>query len=240
MPQVTVTFFAALRELAGTPRVTLEVPEGTTVGQLKAMLLERYPALAPSFHNIVTSIGEITAEDDEIVPDGAHIALFHPIAGGDHTADFPTIALVTEDALDLNDLVAQITTPSTGAVVFFSGVVRGITDGQHTAYLEYEAYREMALAKLQQVVDEIRTRWPKVEGVAVVQRIGKLAVGTPTVLVACAAPHRNDGAFEAARYGIDRLKEIVPVWKKEISPQGQHWVHGHYHPSAADETTPTP
>ena len=238
MPEITVTFFAALREIAGTPRITLDVPEGTTIGQLKAMLLERYPDLAPSFHNIVVSINDVTAEDDEIIPDHAHVALFHPIAGGADDDAFPTIALLTEDTLDLNALVAQITRPTTGAVVFFSGVVRGITRGQQTRYLEYQAYREMAEAKLQQVAAEIRQRWPKVEGIVVAQRIGRLEPGTPTVLVACAAPHRNDGAFEAARYGIDRLKEIVPVWKKEIGPDSEQWVHGHYRPSAEDETSP--
>ncbi len=234
MPEITVTLFGGLRDIVAAPQLTLDVPEGTTVGQLKAMLLERYPALAPAFHNVVTSIGNETADDDTVIPPGAHVALFHPIAGGSEAP--PTITLLTEETLDLNDLIAQITQPTTGAVVFFSGVVRGITQGKTTAYLEYEAYREMAEAKLRQVADEIRQRWPKVEGIVVVQRIGKLDPGTPTVLVACAAPHRDDGAFEAARYGIDRLKEIVPVWKKEVGPQGQTWVHGHYHPTSKDET----
>jgi molybdopterin synthase catalytic subunit len=240
MPEITVTFFGALRHITGVPRLTLEIPPGTTVGQLKTLLLERYPELEKSFQGIVTSIGEITAEDDERIPDGAHIALFHPIAGGSEApaGAFPTLTLVTEAPLDLDALVASITAPTTGAVVFFTGVVRGRTGSQETAYLEYEAYREMAEAKLQQVAAEIRQRWPKVEGIVLVQRIGKLAAGTPTVLGACAAPHRNDGAFEAARYGIDRLKEIVPVWKKEIGPSGQHWVHGHYRPTASDELPP--
>jgi molybdopterin synthase catalytic subunit len=73
-----------------------------------------------------------------------------------------------------------------------------------------------------------------VEGIAIVQRIGRLNPGTPTVLVACTAAHRDTGVFEAARYGIDRLKEIVPVWKKEVGPQGQEWVEGGYHPTQED------
>lgn len=87
---------------------------------------------------------------------------------------------------------------------------------------------------MRQVADEIRARWPSVEGVAVVQRIGPLDPGTPTVLIACTAAHRDTGVFEAARYGIDRLKEIVPVWKKEIGPNGEVWVEGHYQPASAD------
>jgi len=85
-----------------------------------------------------------------------------------------------------------------------------------------------------QVADEIRSQWPSVEGIVIIQRVGRLEPGTPTVLIACSAAHRDTGAFEAARYGIDRLKEIVPVWKKEISPDGETWVEGDYHPQKGD------
>jgi molybdopterin synthase catalytic subunit len=116
-------------------------------------------------------------------------------------------------------------------------MVRGLTSRENpheTIYLEYEAYRPMAEAKMQQVADEIRSRWSSVEGIAIIQRIGRLEPGTPTVLIACTAAHRDTGVFEAARYGIDRLKEIVPVWKKEVGPQGQSWVEGAYYPRAED------
>ncbi len=119
----------------------------------------------------------------------------------------------------------------------FTGMVRGVTrrgEAHDTLYLEYQAYQAMAEAKMSQVADEIRARWPSVEGIAIVQRIGRLFPGTPTVLIACTAPHRDTGVFEAARYGIDRLKEIVPVWKKEIGPQGQEWVEGDYIPKPED------
>ena len=151
---------------------------------------------------------------------------------------FLTIFSVTEDELDLNDLLAQITLPSTGAACFFTGMVRGETrkDGlpPQTEYLEYEAYIPMAEAKMQQVADEIRTRWPTVEGIAIVQRIGRLYPMTPTVLIACTAPHRDTGVFEAARYGIDRLKEIVPIWKREVGPAGDEWIEGEYLPKPGE------
>lgn len=146
---------------------------------------------------------------------------------------FPTITILTELSLDLDDLTAQITLPTTGAVVLFTGTVRAVTsrgEAHETAYLEYEAYEPMAQAKMRQVADEIRQRWPVVEGIAMVQRIGRLGPGTPTTLIACSAAHRDTGVFEAARYGIDRLKEIVPVWKKEVGPQGATWVEGTYRP----------
>jgi molybdopterin synthase catalytic subunit len=151
--------------------------------------------------------------------------------------EFPTIFFITEDEIDLNDLLAGITLTSTGAAAIFSGMVRGETArgaAHETQYLEYEAYIPMAEAKMKQVTEEIRARWPVIEGIAIVQRIGKLYPKTPTVLIACTAAHRDTGVFEAARYGIDRLKEIVPIWKKEVSPGGEYWVEGDYFPKAGE------
>ena len=149
----------------------------------------------------------------------------------------PTIFLITNEVLDLTKLVESITRPTTGAVCVFTGMVRGVTargKAHDTTYLEYEAYKPMAEAKMQQVADEIRGQWPMVEGIAIVQRIGRLKPGTPTVLIACSAAHRDTGVFEAARYGIDRLKEIVPIWKKEIGPDGEEWVEGEFIPAPSD------
>ena len=152
-------------------------------------------------------------------------------------ANFPTVFSVTEDEIDLNALLAQITLHSTGAAAIFTGMVRGVTsrDNPHeTVHLEYEAYKPMAEAKMKQVADEIREHWDAIEGIAIVQRIGKLCPRTPTVLLACTASHRDTGVFDAACYGIDRLKEIVPVWKKEVGPNGEEWVEGDYVPKAGE------
>jgi molybdopterin synthase catalytic subunit len=149
----------------------------------------------------------------------------------------PTIFSVTESEIDLNALLAEITLPTTGAAAIFTGMVRGLTsrDEPHeTVYLEYEAYVPMAEAKLKQVADEIRAQWPSIEGIAIVQRVGRLYPQTPTVLIACTAAHRDTGVFEAARYGIDRLKEIVPIWKKEIGTNGEFWVEGEYIPKRGE------
>jgi len=153
------------------------------------------------------------------------------------TPTLPTIFSITETEIDIDSLLDQITLPSTGAAAIFSGMVRGVTtrdDPHETLYLEYEAYVPMAEAKMKQVADEIRNRWPTIEGIAVVQRIGRLYPRTPTVLIACTAAHRDTGVFEAARYGIDRLKEIVPVWKKEVGPRGETWVEGEIFPKAGE------
>jgi molybdopterin synthase catalytic subunit len=92
----------------------------------------------------------------------------------------------------------------------------------------------MAVAKLQQVAAEARQQWPKIIDMAIVQRIGRLEVGENAVVVAVSSPHRNDGCFEACAYAINRLKEIVPIWKKEVGPDGAAWIEGDYLPSTSD------
>lgn len=150
----------------------------------------------------------------------------------------PTYFALTETEINLNLIQTQLRRPDVGAIVTFTGAVRGVTQREglpaQTTLLEYEAYEAMALAKMAQIAREIWERWPAVKGIAVVQRIGRLAVGETTTLVACAAGHRDQGAFEACRYGIDRLKEIVPVWKKETGQDGALWVEGPYIPTAQD------
>jgi len=234
MIKVTLLFFASLKERAGASRAQLELPDGAVVADLKIRAAEEYPAVAQYLGNSLVSVNRDFAFDADLLPDGAEVAFFPPVSGG---ASGPTILKVTRDELDLDDLVAQITLPSTGAACLFSGMVRAVTtrdDPHETSLLEYEAYEEMAEVKMAQVAEEIRARWPAVEGIAIVQRIGMLKAGTPTVLIACSAGHRDTGVFEAARYGIDRLKEIVPIWKKEIGPNGETWIEGHYHPKKGD------
>jgi molybdopterin synthase catalytic subunit len=149
----------------------------------------------------------------------------------------PTRVQVVDTLPDLEDLIAGITLKTTGAVCVFTGLVRGEThrDTPHeTVRLVYEAYVPMAEAKLAQVAAEIRARWPEIQGLAIVHRVGVMEVGVPIVYVACTSAHRGTALFEAARYGIDRLKEIVPIWKKEIGPQGEVWVEGDYQPQAGE------
>lgn len=231
MNKIRVLFFATLRERAGVKEISLEVSQETTVADLKALVIEKLPTLQEAFSATLTSVNKEFAFDETIIPEGAEVAFFPPVSGG--SGDLPTIYVITELEIDLDTLLAQITLPTTGAAAIFTGMVRGVTsrgDAHETTYLEYEAYKPMAEAKMRQVAEEIRQRWSTIEGIALIQRIGKLYPGTPTVLIACTAAHRDTGVFEAARYGIDRLKEIVPVWKKEVGPDGSEWVEGEYTP----------
>lgn len=151
--------------------------------------------------------------------------------------DHPTFISISETELNLDALLARIMLSTTGAAAIFTGIVRGFSDRSEpheTQYLEYEAYGPMAEAKMHQVAEEIRSQWPSVDGIAIVQRIGRLYPKTPTIMVVCTAAHRDTGIFDAAHYGIDRLKEIVPIWKKEISPEGEFWVEGDYIPKPGE------
>ena len=133
----------------------------------------------------------------------------------------------------LDDVVKDLAAASTGAVAAFTGLVRGITersDPHKTIKLEYEAYEPMAVKMMHQIVHEIEDRWNMIEAVTMIQRVGTLYPGEIAVVVACSASHRDTGVFDAASYGIERLKEIVPVWKKEFGPTGEVWVEGDHIP----------
>jgi MoaE-MoaD fusion protein len=229
---IQVKLFATLRDRAGSSRVSVELPDDATVAVLLDRLTAGQPKLAPSLASCVVAVNQEFAFGSTPIRSGDEVALFPPVSGG--TPVGPEIFHITEGSIDLNELVASVTLPSTGAVCTFTGTVRGTSVDHETAQLHYEAYTPMAEAKMKQVAAEIRERWPVVQGIAIVQRVGRLNVGEFTVLIAVSAGHRDQGVFEAARYGIDRLKEIVPVWKKEIGPGGEQWVEGHYRPTASD------
>ncbi|HEV7214285.1 MAG TPA: molybdenum cofactor biosynthesis protein MoaE [Chloroflexota bacterium] len=131
---------------------------------------------------------------------------------------------LTDQPLDAEALSRAVMRPSDGGLVVFSGVVRNHSEDRAVRYLVYEAYREMAVPKLEQVQRETLDRWP-MANVAMAHRLGRMEIGETSVVVAASAPHRAE-AFEAGRYAIDRLKEIVPIWKKEFFEEGESWPAG--------------
>ncbi len=229
-----VFFFAKLKEIVGSSEMEIEIPEGSRVQDLKSSLMDQYPPLKDYSNIIIVSINQDFAVDDDVIPDNAEIALFPPVSGGAGPLDYVD---VTQSDLEFNSLISNMIEKQTGAVVMFTGVIRGETkDSEHplTSGLEYEAYIPMAKSKMLQVTEEIRQQWPSIQRIAIIQRIGYMDAGTPTVVVICSAAHRNTGVFDAAKYGIDRVKEIVPIWKKEISPDGESWIEGDYLPGKND------
>jgi MoaE-MoaD fusion protein len=229
---VRIKLFATLKDRAGSNHVEIDLPDDATVAILLDRLALAQPKLAPSLPTSLVAVNQEFAFGSTLIRSGDEIALFPPVSGG--SIKYPEIFRITDRQIDLNELVASVTLPSTGAVCTFTGTVRGVSSDHETIQLNYEAYTPMAEAKMKQVAAEIRSRWPDVQGIALVQRVGQLNVGEFTVLIAVSAGHRDQGVFEAARYGIDRLKEIVPVWKQEVGPKGERWVEGHYHPTEKD------
>ncbi len=140
---------------------------------------------------------------------------------------------ITEAPISVDEVNRRVTSPAAGAVVSFAGVVRGTNQGRQVRYLEYEAYPEMAEKVLAQIGAEIQARWP-VEQVAIVHRVGRMEIGEVSTVISVAAGHRQ-GAFEAGRYAIDRIKEIVPVWKKEYFEGGEVWIEGPAQPPRPGE-----
>ncbi len=212
----------------GVGQVESELNEGATVGDLLKSLHAEYPRLADLTSRTVISVNQEFVSVDDLLSDGDEVAIFPPVSGGADSFR------VTFDPITLDEVAGMVVRPHTGAVATFAGVVRNVTGDNEVAYLEYEAYEDMALAKLRQVADEASARWPSIVDIAIVQRIGHLEVGDVAVVVAVSSGHRDEGCFEACRYAIDRLKQIVPIWKKEIGPTGEEWVEGDYFPTATD------
>jgi len=236
MLQINILFFASVRLQIGINSLSMELPDRSTIGFLKTLLIQKFPAIRNTSEKMIISINNEFANDDVEITDGAEIAIFPPVSGGG-AEEFLVITKIATEAIDLNELIVQLTTNSIGAACSFTGVVRGKTDQSDeriTKALEYEAYVSMAEAKLNQIAQEVHSRWPLVKGIGIIQRTGLQKVGEQSVHIVCVSSHRDDGVFEAVRYTIDRIKEIVPVWKKEIFENGEVWVEGDYYPKKGD------
>lgn len=230
--KVTVKLFARLRELVGTHTLEQHVADNATIADLIENLQAEFPRLSEAIPRTVVSVNREFAETNVQLTEGDEVAFFPPVSGGSG-ADGDKFA-ITFDPISLDEMAAKVRQPETGAVAVFAGTVRSVSAGKPVEHLEYEAYEEMALAKLRQVAVEAREQWPAIVDIAMVQRIGHLEVGDNAVIVAVSSPHRGDGCFEACQYAINRLKQIVPIWKKEVSPDGSEWVEGDYLPSTRD------
>jgi len=219
---VRVHLFARYREATGQGQVDLEIPEGGTVETAWAAVVARHPALAEYRAFTLFAVGHDYVEPDHLLKPGDELCLFPPVSGGSDPAGSDVFAVV-DRPLSPDEVAGQVDDPGAGGIVIFSGVVRNQTDGRPVKFLEYEAHAAMAESQLRQIGAAIRSRWPGVQRVAMLHRVGRLEIGESSVLIAVSAAHRGD-AFEACRYAIDTLKRTVPVWKKEHFEDGEVWV----------------
>jgi molybdopterin synthase catalytic subunit len=223
---VRVKLFARLREQAGAANVELELPAGSTVAEVHAALVERFPSLEPDRRLIRPALNQGYASWEDEVRSGDEVALIPPVSGGagdGHPKPEASLEITTE-ALDAHRLEAAVVHHGAGAVCTFTGIVRDSSRGEVVTHLEYEAYTDMAIGRMREIVAEIAERWPEAR-VAMAHRTGRLEVGEASVVVSVSCPHRAE-AFAACRWGIDRLKESVPIWKKEFGASGAAWIEG--------------
>ncbi|WP_077325066.1 molybdenum cofactor biosynthesis protein MoaE [Virgibacillus siamensis] len=143
---------------------------------------------------------------------------------------------ITDKPINIDNCIKKVVRPEAGAVNTFIGTVREFTEGKRTLYLEYQAYVSMAEKKLEQIGAEIRERWGNTD-TAIVHRVGHLDISDVAVVIAVSTPHRND-AFEASRYAIERIKEIVPIWKKENWEDGTKWIGNQKETTSYDDGIP--
>lgn len=219
--EIRLRLFAGLRQVAGFKDKTVSLPEGAVVADLLSELPQSI--VGRTFY---IAINEEYARRDSPLKDGDLVALLPPVSGGQEGKLFE----ITEAPLSQDDILRRVSRPDCGGVVTFAGTVRGSTatdDGTRgTDFLDYEAYVPMAEKMMARIGDEVMERWPQVKAVSILHRIGRCEIEEPTVLIAVATPHRGDGCFEACRYAIERLKAIVPIWKKENWSDGEVWVEG--------------
>lgn len=212
--QITIRAFASYREAIGSPRLQLELPDGSTPVLAWETLQGSYPRLRDLPRPAAFAINEEYVPSETKLRSGDELVLIPPVSGG-------SIALV-DGPIDINELLGRVRHPQAGAVVLFLGTVRDTNQGRHVEHLEYEAYQKMALREMERVVTEVQQRWP-VLGIGIVHRLGHLEVGEISVAIAVSAGHRKE-AFEAGRFAIDTLKQTVPIWKKEVWEGGEDWI----------------
>jgi len=238
--RVTVLYFAAVRELVGASEEALELERGVDVVEALARTLEeRHPALRGRLGQVRFAVNEELVSSGHPLADGDVVALIPPVAGGSGRAPARERVAIRSEPLSVDAVMELVRHPGAGALALFLGAVRDHNDGRAVTALEYSAYESMAVAEMSRIVEEIEAELPVVR-LAVHHRIGELAVGDTAVVCAASSPHRGE-AFRAGRLLIDRVKERVPIWKREKGPDGAYWVgwedarctpghhHGHHH-----------
>ncbi len=251
--KVHVKFFAIFREYVGLKEDWPEIAPGTTVEQLWLKYAEH--AKNPRVVNIraAYSVNQKLAKPDTELRGGEEVGFLPPVSGGagqaknvrrtaekrraakrsatrrisKPRASIPARAgnfFITPRKLSLDALIKKVAHSGAGAIATFSGVVRDNAHDKSVQYLEYEAYDELAEKTLEQICAETRARWPAAR-LALAHRTGHLDIGEASVMIAASAPHRAE-AFAACRYAIERIKAILPVWKKEFASDQDYWVEG--------------
>ena len=214
-----VRLFARLADLAGARETELELGEGLSVAEAFEVLCRRFPEMAGLAGSLMFAVNAEYVSPDHPLRAGDELALIPPVSGGAEG-----LFEITAEPLDPQRLVERVRRDESGAVAVFLGVVRDNSRGRRVLYLEYDAYPEMATRVMRQIAAEAMARWP-LTGIAMQHRTGRLEIGETSLLIAVSSPHRRE-AFESCHHLVDRFKEVVPVWKKEVWEGGEVWIEG--------------
>jgi molybdopterin synthase catalytic subunit len=228
-----------LKEFAGRASDTLDVAEGASVSDVLRHYESQIPSLKESLPSLALAVNQQYAGPDTKLRPDDEVALLPPVSGGapDGAGETPPrqpagrrrYALLVREAIDTARTLARLKRGEDGAALVFEGVVRNQTRGRKTLYLDYEAYEEMALERMESLADQALQQF-QIRDVAVIHRLGRLEIGETSVLIAVASAHRA-AAFEACRWLIDTLKRTVPIWKKEHFEDGAVWADGEPFPA---------
>jgi MoaE-MoaD fusion protein len=228
MNRLHLRLFATLRERARAAELEREFPDGITVAEIWKALKGEFPSLAGHRDSVGFAVNQEYVEGDYRPRNDDEVAFIPPVSGGAPVQDDPapwvgSIAIV-RDRIEVAALEREVGNPAAGAIVTFAGTTRRDNAGRQVTRLEYEAYEPMALLEMRKLAREAGQRWPIVR-IAITHRIGAVEIGETSVAIAVSAAHRG-AAFDACRFAIDRLKETVPIWKKEYFEDGGVWAEG--------------
>ncbi len=214
---IRVRYFAYFREQLGRSGDRLNMPDGCTVRDVWLRCTEGHERLPLLWGSLLVAVNGDYADRDAVLREGDEVTFLPPVSGGSARCRLVRVPI------DVRALEAEVVAARHGAVVTFVGVVRERSDsGKPVCYLEYEAYDDLAVREMEAIARRIEEQWPGCS-VAMEHRIGRLEIGESSVAIAVASAHRA-AAFEACRWAIDRVKETVPIWKKEVFLDGEAWV----------------
>ncbi len=231
--RIKVLFFGPVREIVGLRDDIIEMPDGSRLQAVLENYGNRFPRLRDISSSVVLALNQQFAPQNTVIADGDEVALMPPVSGGSatftHQIVFPTAGhffALTRDPVDGGAVARRLLRGEDGAFVNFEGVARNNSKGRPTTHLEYECYEPMAVKVMAEIGGEIAHQFP-IGRIAMVHRLGKINIGETSVSVVVTAPHRKP-AFDAALEAINRLKRLVPIWKKEFFADGDMWVEGEW------------